>query len=94
MTPDGAAWIFFLTPMPRLYKSVSLGIRTHVSRVVADWDLLDALSTELPRRGKVPFIVGLIPKFHSVQEFNCVESLGILLDVIMKLDKSFNEMSR
>ena len=28
------------------------GSRTHVSRVAPDWDLYDALPTELPRRGR------------------------------------------
>ena len=31
---------------------VSLGNRTQVSRVAPDWDLSDALPTELPRRGQ------------------------------------------
>ena len=29
---------------------ISLGIQTHVFRIAPDWDLLDALPTELPRR--------------------------------------------
>ena len=34
-------------------KMVFLGIRTHISRVAPDWDLLkNALTTELPRRGQ------------------------------------------
>ena len=45
-------------------KMVSLGNRTHVRRVAPDWDLSDALPTELQRRGMLQLLT--CEKFFSL----------------------------
>ena len=60
LLPDGAARIF----SKLLCRGV---IQTHISRAAPDWDLSDALPTELQRRGSVYSYLNLYLPLNSLR---------------------------